>query len=209
MNYHLILSIELSISEGLKISLGPIFFILAFFVIIIVMSFYFWKKTKSLDLVEINLDFKNPISFKIKPNHDTTRIAHQVWTELKTRKAAVPFDEQDDVILEIYDSWYSLFGIIRTLIKTIPAEHIKNNKDTKKLVNLLVDVLNLGLRPHLTKWQAKFRTWMKQQCENNTLSPQEKQRSFPYYDELVKDLIKVNIELNKFSNALYNLVHGD
>lgn len=108
---------------------------------------------------------------------------------------------------EVFDSWYALFGIIRNLIKTIPAEHIKTNKDTAELVNLLVNVLNLGLRSHLTRWQARFRAWMKVN-EDANLSPQEQQKKFPEYGELTLDLKKVNEELNKFSASLYFLVHG-
>jgi hypothetical protein len=207
MSWYSILTIELSLSEGLKIIVGPIFFVFLFLVIVCSL-WYAWKRTyKKWDVVEINLNFKNPLSVKIKPNHDVIRVAHQVWTELQTRKAALPFDEKNDVVLEVYDSWYILFGIIRNLIKTIPAEHIRNNKDTEELVNLLVDVLNLGLRPHLTQWQARFRVWIKAN-EDVNLSPQEQQKKFPKYGELTSDLKMVNEELNKFSASLYSLVHG-
>lgn len=207
MSWHSILAIELSLSEGLKIIVGPIFLVFLFLVIACSLWYAWKKKYKKWDLVEVNLDFKNPISVKIKPNHDVIRVAHQVWTELQTRKAALPFDEKNDVILEVYDSWYTLFGIIRNLIKTIPAEHIKNHEDTAKLVNLLIDVLNLGLRPHLTRWQARFRAWMNKN-NNTALSPQEHQQQFPEYDELMSDLKKVNEEMSKFALSLYCLVHG-
>lgn len=208
MNWHSILSVDLSLTEGLDIFISPMFFLLAILILAVVGGCYVWnRKYNNWDLVDIGLDFKNPISVKIKPNHDTARVAHQIWTELQTRKAALPFDEENDVILEVYDSWYALFGIIRNLIKTIPAEHIRSNKDTEKLVNLLVDVLNLGLRPHLTRWQARFRAWMKNN-DDPSLSPQELQKKFPEHAELVKELKEVNLELNKFSGSLYKLVHN-
>ncbi len=207
MNWNSILSINLSLSEGLKISIGPLCFLLTF-LIIAVIGWYIWnRKYKNWDLINICLDFKTPISINIQPNHDTARIAHQIWTELQTRKAVLPLDEENDVILEIYNSCYTLFSITRNLIKKIPAEHISTNKNTEKLVNLMVDVLNLGIRPHLTRWQARFRTWMK---HNNdpSLSPQELQKKFPEHNALIKELKKVNLELKKFSDLLYKLARG-
>jgi len=35
-------------------------------------------------------------------------------------KEGLLFDEQDDAIFEVYDSWYELFKQMRELIKEIP-----------------------------------------------------------------------------------------
>src|SRR5205807_2700637 len=99
---------------------------------------------------------------KIRPSYEDIQVAHQAWIELVTRKAALPFEERNDVIAEVYDSWYALFREMRNLTKTIPAERVRGSKDTQALVRLLVDALNHGLRPHLTKWQARFRRWYEQ-----------------------------------------------
>ena len=51
--------------------------------------------------------------------------------------------------------------------------------------------MNIGMRPHLTKWQAKFRKWYTLELEkeeNNKLTPQELQRKYPEYDQLISDL---------------------
>ena len=106
-----------------------------------------------------------------------------------TRKVGLLFEEDKDVIVEVYNSWYSLFGIIRDLLKEI--EPRKKDKDLEKLENILVKTLNYGLRPHLTNWQAKYRRWYNQEIEkdtNNQLSPQEIQKKYKNPDGLDQNL---------------------
>lgn len=126
-----------------------------------------------------------------------------------TRKAALPFDKDHDVISEVYDSWYALFQGMRSLTKTIPAEKVRGSKDTQELVRLLVDALNKGLRPHLTKWQARFRHWYENALKKSTeKSPQEIQRDFPQYQELVDELTKVNKQLVEYADVIRRIAHG-
>ena len=81
-----------------------------------------------------------------------------------------------------------------------------------QLVRLLIEVLNDGIRPHLTRWQAKYRHWFAQAMEDPdllALAPQEMQRRFPEYDELTKDLIEVNQVLIRYRNQLHELITKD
>ncbi len=69
--------------------------------------------------------------------------------------------------------------------------------------------LNEGLRPHLTKWQAKFRRWYDSEVaseDHKGRSPQEIQRLYPEYGELVADLRKVNEEFVRFADSLEKIV---
>lgn len=146
---------------------------------------------------------------KIKPSTDDIQIAHRAWIELVTRKAGLAFDQQNDVIAEIYDSWYTLFTCMRDLAKQVPADRIRTNENTRKLVVLLVDALNQGLRPHLTKWQAKFRRWYSARLVDfPEKSPQEIQKEFPQYEELVSDLQVVNQQLVEYEQFIRRLAQG-
>jgi hypothetical protein len=82
------------------------------------------------------------------------------------------------------------------------------------LLKVLIGALNKGLRPHLTKWQAKFRKWydwrLEQEKENKgNLTPRELQREYPYYDQLKNDLKAINSELIQYVNELEKLAHGN
>ncbi|MFA5229787.1 MAG: hypothetical protein WC446_08590, partial [Candidatus Paceibacterota bacterium] len=83
--------------------------------IILVVSAYFLfiKKIFRYGLVKINIKLGNVGSAEFRPNKNDLQIAHKIWTELVTRKAAIPIDKENDVIEEVYDSWYSLFKRVR------------------------------------------------------------------------------------------------
>jgi len=72
-----------------------------------------------------------------------------------------------------------------------------------------VDALNNGLRPHLTRWQATFRHWYDEALKKSLdKSPQEVQRDYPQYSELVEDLIKVNKQLVKYADVIKQIAQG-
>jgi hypothetical protein len=130
---------------------------------------------------------------------------------LTTRKAAIPFDREHDVIAEVYDSWYQLFKSLRELEKNVPVRKgMRADSDEAKLVTALSGALNVGLRPHLTMWQARFRRWYEvavSRAENAYLSPQEIQKQFSEYETLVSDLEKVNKGLMTFAESLRVIAH--
>lgn len=129
-------------------------------------------------------------------------IAYQLWVELGTRKISLPFEEDNDVIVEMYDSWYSFFGIARDLLKDIPANVFMKKSN---LVSVTEGVLNCGLRPHLTKWQARFRKWYEAELkkeENINLDPQDIQKKYPKYKELIEDLQSTSAKMRNFRDLL-------
>ncbi|WP_139392818.1 hypothetical protein [Aeromonas hydrophila] len=151
---------------------------------------------------------------KIKPSIEDKKIAHKIWTELVTRKAALPFQRDKDVIIEVYDSWHTLFQCVREQIAALPVEKLsgKEKKDTENLIDISMMVLNDGLRPHLTEWQAKYRSWYKVEREkecNKSTSPQDIQRTYVYYEQLVSDIENVNRKLQLFSDELKKFVRSN
>lgn len=139
-------------------------------------------------------------TIKLKFNRKDQEIAYKLWVELNTRKIGLEIEKDYDVIVEIYNSWYSFFWIARGLLKEMPCEKLEYSEN---LVILTIDILNKGLRPHLTQWQAKFRKWYDIECKNNEkLSPQEIQKQYPEYDLLLSDLIKTNEKMIYYRNLM-------
>jgi hypothetical protein len=167
------------------------------------------RKHRSLKPIELNIQLAGIGTIKLQPNWEDVQVAHKIWTELVTRKAAIEIDPENDVIVEVYDSWYALFQRMRQLLADVPSECIRTEKSTQKLVDVAVSTLNLGLRPHLTKWQALFRNWWTNtQEELRNVSPQEHQRKFPQYQELVSEMRLVNQQLIQYASQLKKLVDG-
>jgi len=177
---------------------------------LLILLLFFWRRwDKQIHTVEVNVNLGGLGCMKICPTWEDVQIAHQIWTELVTRKAAIPVDPENDVIAEIYDSWYALFQRTRQLVGDIPGKCIRREKSTQQLVKIATDSLNLGLRPHLTKWQARYRNWWRNSDEalkNST--PQEHQKKFPQYDELVKEMLDVNKQMIDYAAQLEKIVKG-
>lgn len=158
-----------------------------------------------LDSAEIGIG-DTKVSFS--PNSTDRQIAYAIWVELSTRKIGLEIDPEHDVISEVYDSWYSFFGVTRELIKAVPAHKLKS-KGTRAIVRALVHVLNEGLRPHLTHWQARYRRWYKSVEPDDTREPQVIQKDYPKHQEQIDDLLRINAKLVRYRRVMYELATGD
>ena len=141
-----------------------------------------------VDSVKFGLDFP---SVTIKVDRREQELAYALWVELGTRKAALPFDDE-----------YDFFSIARKLMREIPPDRLKGDDSLSVVTER---ILNKGTRPHLTRWQAEFRRWYKRALDepaNAEKSPQEIQRGFPGYEDLVADLKKTNDVLMRYRETL-------
>jgi hypothetical protein len=200
------LSTALNVNLPVSVSL-----VLAAVVIIIILK-KFAREFKGFSADEVTI--KDPFTgteIKVKANIEDKKIAHRIWTELVTRKAALPFQRDKDVIVEVYDSWHTLFKCVREQIAAIPVEKLcgREKQDIEALIDISTKVLNEGLRPHLTEWQAKYRAWYEvAKAKDNSKSPQELQRDYPEYSSLVDDIERVNGKLKEFADELKKIVRA-
>lgn len=177
--------------------------------ILILLCIYFFPKglfkqfkKKSIVVDEVTLGI-GTAQMKLKYIPKDKEIAYKLWVELSTRKIGLLFDDENDVIIEVYNSWYEFFKIARELMKEVPATHIKYSD---QLISLTEKVLNNGLRPHLTEWQAKYRKWLNENTsDRHNCTPQELQREYPFYSELVYDLKEKNLQLIKYKDLLHDI----
>jgi hypothetical protein len=180
------------------------------FALLLIVAFVIWRRVaRQHHVVEVNINLGGIGCMKICPTWEDIQVAHQIWTELVTRKAAIPFNPKDDVIVEVYDSWYALFQRTRQLIGDIPGKCIRRDRSTQQIVKIATDTLNLGLRPHLTKWQARYRNWWHNSEDAlKRTTPQEHQKTFPQYAELVEEMLVVNTQMIDYAAQLHKLVTG-
>lgn len=177
-------------------------------IILVIVAAHILKKVglligrRSISVDQANIGIGNS-SITLKFNKKDQEIAYKLWVELSTRKIGLPFDE-NDVISEVYDSWYAFFGIARDLLKDLPAERLAYSGE---LVDLTQKVLNNGLRPHLTKWQAKYRKWYFENS-NKEGSPQDIQKAFPEYEELLSDLKATNQTMINYKTLMHRIAFG-
>jgi hypothetical protein len=192
-------------SDWLILSIVVALLLLAYFIKRNFSKWFNWYE------MEVEISGSPKLSFKVERNYENLYIANRIYIELTTRKAAIPIDENNDSIEEIYDSWYHLFGIIRDEIKTVPGKYLKDHDPTSALIGLSRKILNDGLRPHLTEHQAKFRKWLenaKKESANENLSPQEIQMKYPDFTNLVSSMKAVNLILANYATELDKLIKG-
>lgn len=205
--------IELFLNENWDINL----FISKWVLIILIIIIIIWGIIKLIgirsqfyEIDEAEIGIGNS-KIKIKPNNEDMQIAYRLWIELSTRKVGLPIDFENDLIVEIYNSWYEFFRITRDLVKEIPVSKIRRNKSTRDIVKIALKVLNEGLRPHLTKWQAKFRKWYIEELkkeQNKEHTPQDIQKKFKEYKELTSEMQEVNKKLIEYRKILEKLAIG-
>lgn len=166
-----------------------------------------YSRKQSINIDEIELGIGNS-HITLKYDAKDKEIAYKLWIELNTRKIGLQYDEEDDVLVEIYDSWYKFFEIARELLKEMPQSKFAS---TPQLIELSLKILNIGLRPHLTKWQAKYRKWYAieiEKQENEDKTPQEIQKKYLHYVELVDDLKITNQRMMEYKELLYEIAFG-
>lgn len=75
--------------------------------------------------------------------------------------------------------------ITRELLLELPPHEFEREEG---VAQLLLRVVNGGLRPHLTQWQAEYQSWWAEAVKtdgNRGKAPQEIQRQYPRYVALV------------------------
>lgn len=189
---------------------------IALLVLMAAIAIWRWRSRNlfgsNFEIDEAELGFGDQ-KFKLKPNYTDRQVAYAIWVELSTRKIGLEIDFDNDVIAEIYDSWYNYFSVTRELIKGISVSQIQNTS-TRAIINLSVDVLNKGLRPHLTQWQARFRRWYERELlryerslDDNAIDLQQIQKSYPEYEALKTDMERVNKQLIAYRQKMYMLIY--
>ena len=138
-------------------------------------------------------------------NPISRQIAHCVWVDLSTRKIGLEIDINNDVLAELYQSWFKFLTATRDEIKRLPVSEM-DCENTQNILWLLLEIINDGIRPHLTKWSARFRFWYEHQNEDSKAEPQELQTQFPQYYEMVADLMRTNDDMITRRDQLYNLI---
>lgn len=204
-------SLKINGEEGLVITIDwriVVALLASIFIFIIVIKFLTpGKINKTINKFEVDEASLGIGKQTLLLKYDTAdeEIAYKIWVEMKTRKIGLMFEDDRDVIKEVYDSWYEFFKNVRQLIKEIPVRKARKNPD---LIDITTNILNAQLRNHLTTYQAKFRRWWEFEIvdsKNTKLSPQDIQKKYEDYEALVADLKETNSKMIIYMNILYRI----
>ena len=126
-------------------------------------------------LVNVKLDLKLPgiggVSGTWEPDQSEIRAAWELYVEMVTRTPLGGFSPQEGSVREALTSIYSLFDTTRGILRKY-GPSVARPKSGKELSfgYLAVSMLNLVLRPLLTKWHPQLRSWER---DNSSLAENE------------------------------------
>ena len=115
-------------------------------------------------LVNVKLDLKLPgiggIAGTWEPDESEVSAAWELYVEMVTRTPLGGFSSRDGSLREALDSIYSLFDTTRGILREYgPAVARPKSGRELSFGYLAVSMLNLVLRPLLTEWHPKLRSW--------------------------------------------------
>jgi hypothetical protein len=175
--------------------------------IAVVLSVLFWRRRYRAAQVTLSIPFGlGNITYNAADQD--RELAWKMYVQLKTRKAALPFDDEHDTISDVLDSLYEIFSVARDLLSDARPHH---GQAHRSIADFILRVLNDGIRPNLTRWNSRYRKWWEPALaaeSNKGKSPQELQRDFPQYEALVRDIKTMNSELSKYAEDLLLVVHA-
>jgi len=201
------LSLAKSLAITVRIDSVVTIVILGILAVAIVVRIATKKTSQKLEIDEAELGIGSQ-KIKFKANTTDMQVAYSLWIEMSTRTIGVAVDKEHDLVHEVYKSWYEFFGVCRSLLKNIPITKYKH-RETVKIVEIAIAVLNSEIRPHLTKWQARYQRWYTAEStkeQNAYVDPHQIQRHFPQYDELMSELCDVNEKLINYRGMLQKLL---
>ena len=127
-------------------------------------------------------------------------IAYDLWVELSTRQIGDRFDADTDVLTDVFESWSEFASVARTTMSSIAALKASSSS---QLIIMTEQMLNKSLRPQLAKWQTKYNKWYQDAAaENKAMTPQELQKTYPEYDQLLSDVVKTNQHMINFKDLM-------
>ena len=115
-------------------------------------------------LVNVKLDLKLPgiggIAGTWEPDESEVRAAWELYVEMATRTPLGGFSSQEGSLREALDSIYSLFETTRGILRKYGPTVARPKRERELSFGYLaVSMLNLVLRPLLTEWHPKLRSW--------------------------------------------------
>jgi hypothetical protein len=112
---------------------------------------------RSAQLSEIKISVPHLSELRFTVDRESKVVAWKLFIETVTRVSTQPLPMQSGRVREALTSLYGLFQTTREALKSArPSQPVG---DSKTVEQLAIMMLNLDLRPFLTRWHPLLRTW--------------------------------------------------
>lgn len=113
--------------------------------------------SRSAQLSEVTVSVPQLSELRFVVTRDTKRVAWKLFVETITRVSTQPLDPGSGLVREAMTSLYGLFEVVRETLKqsmpSVPDGHAPT------VEQLAITMLNLELRPFLSRWHPALRRW--------------------------------------------------
>lgn len=149
-------------------------------------------------LVNVSLDLKVPgiggIQGTWEPDETEVKAAWELYVELVTRSPLGTFSPEEGSAREAMTSMHSLFETVRgILIESGPSVARPKGTERLSLGYLTVSMLNLVLRPFLSKWHPRLAAWERE-------SAGMREYDWPDRQEFLLSLSQVRVQLGLYAS---------
>ena len=129
------------------------------------------------------------------------RAAWEMYVELVTRVSVVPLGRDDGLVREALTSLHAMFGETRRILREYgPESAMPAKKMSVSFGSLAVDVLNVWLRPFLSKWHPLLLDH--EHRRPPSVSAAQHERDWKHGDELRTALDVLRGKLVRYANLL-------
>ena len=129
------------------------------------------------------------------------KAAWEIYVELVTRVTVVELKENEGIIREALNSFYSLFNTTRDILKRYgPGIAVASQKSDMTLGHVAVGVLNKVLRPLLARWHPILEAYEKQRPAHVSIA--EHEHNWDQTGALRAEIAKVRKELIEYADVL-------
>jgi hypothetical protein len=114
-----------------------------------------YSRTAHLSEVTVTVPQLSELRFVV--TRDSKRVAWKLFVETMTRVSTQPLEQEEGLLREAMSSLYGLFEMVReTLKETLPSTA---DDGAPTVEQLAITMLNLELRPFLSRWHPALRRW--------------------------------------------------
>ena len=149
-------------------------------------------------LVNVKLDLKVPgiggVAGTWEPDESEVRAAWELYVEMVTRTPLGGFSSQEGSLREALNSIYSLFDTTRGILRKYgPAVARPKSGRELSFGYLAVSIPNLVLRPLLTEWHPKLRSWERD-------NPHLDEREWEGRNDFLSALTEISGQLRQYAD---------
>lgn len=123
------------------------------------------------------------------------QLIHELYVELTTRKLALEYNEEEDCMYEVLNSWFKAFTLFRENMKKC------GNPDCYSyiLYNKAMTAMRLFLEVYSYDFRAIWESLIKAESDRENMVMKKRQKVYIHYNEMVIKIKEIQQELKQIS----------